>query len=258
MKPDDAPPTPATPPPPDWDPEADVRPGRRVLVAFVGMATVLGLLAVGALAAVLILRGATEPDASSSGPLFDTPARRTTGIPSAAPSGATVQPADNGIVARHDTDFRAVCEGGSVVNAAPYRKGGKVKILAFSKTGVVGDLWGPETVDSGRPYASGHDAVTTVNVVACLHRVDGTERRPSTCRYQDQSNKPVDVAVVPVRYRLVFYTARSGEEVAQGGTVNGPSTPCPALVLYDRQTKRTYADPDRGALTAALDRFVGV
>jgi hypothetical protein len=240
----------APPPPPAWEPAPP--PGRHIgLIAGLAVAVALLLCVVGVLSIAFIARGATDPEPPRRGPLVEGQAPLAPATGSPVPPGS---PADGGVVAQDDHDFDVVCKGGSVANAADYRKG-RVKLLAFSDAHDIAGPWGSETVEYDRPYELGQGPVTSVSVVACLRKVAGSEGKPRACAYSDQNGKAVSVSLVPVRYRLTFHAAKTGDRLADGGVINGPSAECPSMVLYNASTRRTYARPDDGALTAAFDRF---
>ncbi|TDK90745.1 hypothetical protein [Mycolicibacterium mucogenicum] len=147
-------------------------------------------------------------------------------------------------------DFKAVCKNGSVSNAADYQKPHKVVTFYESVTG-----WSAVTMlGAGADYAGANLPPSSINVVACLSRRAGSEKKEGTCDYDSGGDKD-RVSRYSVDYDVELREAKTGERIKSLGSVPGPSTRCPVVALYTASSHKMYGDPDKDQLNAMLKEF---
>ncbi|RKN45400.1 hypothetical protein [Micromonospora endolithica] len=180
---------------------------------------------------------------------------------SAAPQPTPEQPEqpqnNNAVTARSSSDMSAVCEGSPILNAAPYQSPKSAKVFNFSNSPDRPSSWRLESVGYDKPYYARATAWATVSVVGCLTLVPGSEGAGRKCDYKGTDGKTVTINYVSSRYTLAFHNAKTGEKIADGGTVNAPAVRCPSFVAYNKATLKAYASPDDGAIELAVDKFTG-
>ncbi|ORX02560.1 hypothetical protein AWC29_19620 [Mycobacterium triplex] len=159
------------------------------------------------------------------------------------------------------TDFDAVCDGGSISNAATYGK--PYKIAAFAPYDepdpmreITNTHWREVTLDSRADYRASPDDFGSTNVVACLTRKSGTEAKSRTCDFKTDSGEHVNVDYYAVRYDMELREARTGKRIEQLGTVDASAVSCPMFVWVNKRDRRAYAEPDDAAVEAKLAEFV--
>lgn len=147
-------------------------------------------------------------------------------------------------------DFKAVCKNGSVSNAADYQKPYKVVTFYESVTG-----WSAVTMlGAGEDYSGANLPPSSINVVACLTRRAGTEKKEGTCDYDSGGDKD-RVSRYSVDYDVELREAKTGKRIKSLGSVRGPSTRCPVVALYTASSHKMYGDPDKDQLNAMLKEF---
>lgn len=157
----------------------------------------------------------------------------------------------NAVTAKYVSDFDAVCDRGSVSNAAEKQK--PYKVAAFYKTNATNrDSWSETTIDYDSPHRSNEP--TEINVVACLEEKSGTAEKIKTCEFTSGGEK-TEIDFYAVQYDLVFKEAKTGKTIEEAGVVNGPATSCPMFVSYDKSDPKLHAKPDSNAVTAAVAAF---
>jgi hypothetical protein len=155
--------------------------------------------------------------------------------------------------AKFVADFEVVCGRGSVSNAADFRK--PYRIAAFFE-GSRPDSWSQVTLDRKATYAADENALSSINVVACLSRKSGTEVKSGTCQFEGNGKDDnVDVDHYAVQYEVELREAKTGKTIENLGTVSGPADHCPFLAFFDRNHPKVYGDPDAGALEEKLENF---
>ncbi|WP_433350103.1 hypothetical protein [Micromonospora sp. CA-111912] len=200
-----------------------------------------------------------KPIASASTPANPTDGPQPSTDPSAEPqpSQSQEQPNNNnGVTARYSSELSAVCDGGQILNAAPYNGPSGAKAYAFSNSPDRPSSWSSKSVSSNKPYYAKSADFQTVSVVGCLKVVAGSEGAPKECNYKDSAGKTVAVSYISSRYTLTFYAAKTGEKIGDGGTVSAPANRCPSFISYNKTTMKSYAAPDSGSIEAALDKFL--
>ncbi|MDO3640024.1 hypothetical protein, partial [Mycolicibacterium arseniciresistens] len=159
------------------------------------------------------------------------------------------QRAANATTATGASDFDVVCGDGSVSNAAAYRE--PYTIAAFRQTTGMfgGEDWTTVTLEGS--YSADDKRWSTINAVACVTRVEGTEVKSGTCEFDDG-----EVADhYAVEYEITVHEAKSGRVVENLGTVNGPATDCPFMATVESDDPRIYGSPDTAAVDAKLAEF---
>lgn len=161
----------------------------------------------------------------------------------------------NATVAKSLSDFDAVCNKGSISNAAAYNSNKTAVIYGFRNSPRTPDYWTPNAVGYGKSYYPGTD-YSKVSVVACLTYINDSPSVSKDCEYTDSNDKAVTVKYISTKYSLAFYEAKTGKLISEGEDINGPATSCPSFVSYDKSTNTAYASPDDNAVEAAFDTFV--
>lgn len=223
----------------------------------VGAATVVLLALCGVGVGVLVAGNdeddPTPPIAQTSAPVD----------PGTEPPATTAPPADpgpnnnNAVTARYSSDFEAVCEGSPILNSAAYTTPKDAKAYTFFNSVDRPTSWLSRSTGYGKSYYAKTDEYDEVSVVGCLKYVEGSEGAGRKCQLKDSSDKIVTVDYVSSRYTLTFYSAKTAQKIADGGTINAPAVRCPSFVTYNKATMKAYASPDTGAIEAALDKFFG-
>ncbi|MGC4892390.1 hypothetical protein [Micromonospora sp. DT31] len=176
--------------------------------------------------------------------------------PSESPEPGGSSDNNNALTARYSSEMSAVCDGGSILNAAPYTGPTGAKALVFSNSPAQPSSWSQKIISSSKPYYTRSADFATASVIGCLTMVPGSEGAPKKCRYKASDGKAVTIDYISSRYTLAFHAAKTGEKVGDGGTVTAPAAQCPSVITYNKVTLKSYASPDAGSLEAALDRFL--
>ncbi|MEH1099621.1 hypothetical protein [Micromonospora sp. CPCC 205561] len=231
-----------------------------LIIGLAAGAVVLVLAICGAGIGFVLVNGDDEPDpVASSSPSTDpggatgTPGTDTSPTPG---QQQTQEPSNNAVTARYSSDLSNVCEGGQILNAAPYNGPSGAKAYTFSNNPDRPTYWSSKSVSSDKPYYAKSADFTTVSVVGCLKFVEGSEGAPKKCQYKDSSQKQVVIDYISSRYTLTFYAAKTAEKIGDGGTVSAPAARCPSFISYNKTTMKSYAAPDSGSIEAALDKFL--
>lgn len=158
------------------------------------------------------------------------------------------------------TDFNAVCDGGSISNAATYAK--PYQIVAFAPDDEPNPMremtdthWSEVLLDSRADYRANPDDFRSVNVVACLTRKSETEVKSLTCDFKTDTGEHVSVDYYAVQYNIELREAKTGKQIEQLGTVDGPAASCPFLLWVNKRERKAYAGPDHAAVDAKLAEF---
>ncbi|WP_433393198.1 hypothetical protein [Micromonospora sp. KLBMP9576] len=225
-----------------------------LIIGLVAGAVVLILAVCGAGIGLLIVNGDDdEPTTVATGAPGATPGTDA----SPTPGQEDPQPPNNNAVtARYSSDLSNVCEGGQILNAAPYTGRVGAKAYTFSNNPDRPTSWSLKSVASDKPYYAKSADFETVSVVGCLKFVEGSEGTPKACQYKDSSGKQVTVKYISSRYILTFHAAKTGEKIGDGGIVNAPAARCPSFISYNKSTMMSYAAPDSGTIEASLDGFL--
>ncbi|WP_405089835.1 hypothetical protein OG767_19295 [Micromonospora sp. NBC_01392] len=199
-----------------------------------------------------------DPTPIASGSATPGPGASTPGPTESAPeSTGPDEPSNNdALTARYSSEMSAVCDGGAILNAAPYTTPANAKAYVFSNSPDRPSYWSQKSFSSEKPYYAKSADFATVSVIGCLKMVDGSEGTPKKCQYKASDGKAVTVDYISSRYTLTFHAAKTGEKIGDGGTVTAPAARCPSFISYNKVTMRSYAAPDSGTMEAALDRFL--
>ncbi|KAB1910035.1 hypothetical protein J5U46_01425 [Micromonospora tulbaghiae] len=230
-----------------------------LIVGLAAGAVTLTLLCCGGGLAYVAFNGDEEdPKPVASGSATPGPDNSPSATPSAdgpestGPDGSN----NNSLTARYASEMSAVCDGGAILNAAPYTAPAGSKAYVFSNSPDRPSFWSQKTVSSAKPYYAKSADFATVSVIGCLKMVEGSEGTPKKCQYKNSEDKVVTVDYISSRYTLTFHAAKTGEKVGDGGTVTAPAARCPSFISYNKVTMKSYASPDSGTIEAALDRFL--
>ncbi len=218
---------------------------------------IIGIVA-GVLVLLLVLCGVGVwlfANAADDDPVLPDP-KPTRSSSTAAPAPTAQQPGgNNALTARYSSDFAEVCQGGAILNAADYTPGA-AKAYVFANSPDRPTRWNTKSVNSTKPYYAKSADYTTVSVVGCLTYVEGSEAQGQKCEIKATDGKKLTVDYLSSRYTLTFHAAKTGEKVADGGTINAPANRCPSFLTYNKETLKSYASPDSGSLDAALDKLL--
>ncbi|AXH92158.1 hypothetical protein AB0N38_15575 [Micromonospora aurantiaca] len=243
-----------TPPPPSGGKS------KGLIVGLAAGAVTLTLLCCGGGLAYVAFNGDEEdPKPVASGSATPGPDTSPSATPSAdgpESTGPDGPSNNNSITARYASEMSAVCDGGAILNAAPYTAPAGSKAYVFSNSPDRPSFWSQKTVSSAKPYYAKSADFATVSVIGCLKMVEGSEGTPKKCQYKNSEDKVVTVDYISSRYTLTFHAAKTGEKVGDGGTVTAPAARCPSFISYNKVTMKSYASPDSGTIEAALDRFL--
>ncbi|WP_435055158.1 hypothetical protein [Micromonospora aurantiaca (nom. illeg.)] len=243
-----------TPPPPSGGKS------KGLIVGLAAGAVTLTLLCCGGGLAYVAFNGDEEdPKPVASGSATPGPDTSPSATPSAdgpESTGPDGPSNNNSITARYASEMSAVCDGGAILNAAPYTAPAGSKAYVFSNSPDRPSFWSQKTVSSAKPYYAKSADFATVSVIGCLKMVEGSEGTPKKCQYKNSEDKVVTVDYISSRYTLTFHAAKTGEKVGDGGTVTAPAARCPSFISYNKVTMKSYASPDSGTIEAALDHFL--
>ncbi|HEY1085211.1 MAG TPA: hypothetical protein VGE34_00610 [Candidatus Saccharimonadales bacterium] len=157
----------------------------------------------------------------------------------------------NGETAKYLSNFDAVCENGSIANAATFTK--PYKVVAFSKNST-SRSFSQVTLAYKATYAADYKKFEDVNVVACLDEKAGSAVKSKTCDFKSDG-KTISLDYYAVKYTLTLREAKTGKLIKTLADINGPATSCPFFVTYDKSNPKYYARPDSDAVDAALKAF---
>lgn len=151
-------------------------------------------------------------------------------------------------------DYNEVCSGGSISNAPEYVKGQKsMKVVAFTKSRTY-DSYSEATLSYDKSfYADSEKDISNIPVVACLEYVEGSDTKGKVCEYDDIGS----IDIYSYKYSLAYYSAKTGEKVADGPEVDVIASRCPGFLSYDKEKKSAYASIDKDVLSTAISGFVG-
>jgi hypothetical protein len=158
------------------------------------------------------------------------------------------------------TDFHAVCDGGSITNAAAPGKPYKIAAFApYDEPDPMREMsnthWRELTLDMRADYRASPNDFQSTNVVACLTRKPGTEAKSRTCDFKTSDGDHVSVDYYGAQYDVELREARTGKRIEQLGTVNGSAVSCPMFVWVNKRERKAYAEPDVAAVDAKLAEF---
>ena len=158
----------------------------------------------------------------------------------------------NATTAKYLTDFDALCDTGSISNAADYAK--PYKIAAFYGSLDRAGSWTQVSLPYQATYKADYDKFETTNVVACLSPDKASAVKSKTCEFKSGSDN-VSIDYYAVKYNVSLYEAKSGKKIKDLGTVNGPADTCPTFATYNKSDPKIYAKPDTQALDTMLSSF---
>ncbi|MGW0434387.1 hypothetical protein ACWDV4_17835 [Micromonospora sp. NPDC003197] len=221
----------------------------------------IGLIIGGVVLLVLLLCGGAVALVMNSGDDEDDPVAQPSTSAGADPSGKPSQGGDNkknnnAITADSASDFREVCSGGAITNAAPYNGPAGAKAYAFSNSPGRLTSWSTESLDYDAAYYAKSADYATVSVVGCLTYEEGSEASGQKCNIEATDGTKLTIDYMSSRYTLTFHNAQTGEKIGDGGSVNAPATRCPSFMTYNKTTLKSYASPDDGTLNAAFKKFL--
>lgn len=170
-------------------------------------------------------------------------------------SNSTSSKPNSAEVASSTFDYEAVCNGGSITNAATLSDKASAKIMTFSQSPRLNGGWRYESVGYGKPYYASSTDVELISVVACLEEVKSARAVGQTCDYKDDG-KTVTIKYYSSQYELSFYEAKTGKKISEGGTINAPANTCPSFISYNATTLTAYASLDEDALDAKYTDFI--
>lgn len=162
---------------------------------------------------------------------------------------------NNAVTAKYASDYSAVCEGGSVLNAPAPVKPYLIETF-FTNDARSSSSWVSQNIGYGESYHPDSKNPVSANVVACLSQKEDSEAKSKTCKFEEGAdNKPVDIDFYSVEYELTYKEAKTGETIGSPSPINGPATNCPLFASYSKSNPKIYADPDKAALEVSHKAF---
>lgn len=228
-------PTPQTPPPP----AGMTPPPKKNPQQLIGIVVVAVLILAGLIALVASLSSGDKKTGN-------------TATPSSQEQDNEKQRQANAVTATSMLKLSAVCQVGSVTNAAEFVK--PYKVAAFAKANDK-TIWANVSLDSKSEYAVSYSDYEKVNVIACAQEKDGAAVKTRTCDFKS-SDKTVSIDYYATKYDVAVYEAKSGKKIKNLGEVSAPATTCPIVATYDRDDPRITAAPDSDAINALVATFV--
>lgn len=218
-----------------------------------------GLLVGIIIAAVLIIAGvATALIIMLSGDKDDTKKDNSTDSSQKADDNKEDQAEDeakrraaNAKTASSSLDLSAVCDDGSITNAADFKA--PYKVAAFSKSSDR-NSWSSIFLQYDAPYTAEYSKYETVNVVACITENADAAVKSKTCEFKS-GGETVKIDYFATTYTIAVHEAKSGKKIKDLGTVSGPATTCPSFVSYNKNDPKIIAKPDTAAVDAAILKF---
>lgn len=150
------------------------------------------------------------------------------------------------------SSFDAVCENGSISNAADFNK--PYKVAAFAKNSTQRSYI-TVSLPYNADYAGKYGEHEKVNVVACLNEKAGTAVKSKTCDFKS-GKETVSLDYYAVKYTLSLREAKTGKLIKDLEEVNGPATTCPMFASYSKTDPKLHASPDRDAVDVAVKKFI--
>ncbi len=160
----------------------------------------------------------------------------------------------NAVTAKFAFDYKAVCEGGSILNAPAPVKPYLIDSF-FTNDTKVNDSYSSINVGYGESYHPDSSNPISANVVACLEQKKDTEVKRKTCDFKESAEKVVSIDFYSVEYELNYKEAKTGKVIGSPTPINGPAVTCPLFTSYSKSDPKIYADPDKVALEASHKAF---
>ena len=149
--------------------------------------------------------------------------------------------------------FNAVCDTGSVSNAAEFAA--PYKVTAFSKSEDARS-WSSVSLAYDADYNTKYDDYTSANVVVCVEEKSGAAVKANTCEMK-LSGETMQIDYYATTYEATAYEAKSGKKIKSLGEIGGPATTCPFFAsVSDRDDPKLIARPDSDAVDAAIVKFI--
>ena len=162
---------------------------------------------------------------------------------------------NNAITAKYASDYSAVCDGGSVLNAPAPVKPYLIETFFTNDTRTSGS-WTSQNVGYGESFHPDSSNPVSANVVACLSQKKDSEVKSKTCKFEEGAdNKPVEIDYYSVEYELIYKEAKTGKTIGSPAPINGPATSCPLFASYSKSNPKIYADPDKVAIEVSHKAF---
>lgn len=155
----------------------------------------------------------------------------------------------NEVTAQSVSDFRNVCNGGRITNAATY-SGATPHPIAVFRQGINQDNYSQQSLPyTQHTWEADYKQFSSTQLVACLVRKrEGSPTKK--CEYQK-----VSLDFVPVVYELTVYEAQSHKKLGSK-EISGPALECPSFVTYDEDERKIYGQPDMGQIVEAVRSYV--
>ena len=151
------------------------------------------------------------------------------------------------------TQFNAVCDTGSISNAAEFAA--PYKVTAFSKSEDARS-WSSISLAYDADYNTKYDDYTSANVVVCVEEKPGAAVKANTCEMK-LSGETMQIDYYATTYEATAYEAKSGKKIKSLGEIGGPATTCPFFAsVSDRNDPKLIARPDSDAVDAAIVKFI--
>jgi hypothetical protein len=176
------------------------------------------------------------------------------GSATTAPATMTAMTAADGEVFLFRDDFRPVCNGSTVSDAAPYQAGepGPHPVMAFA--GAAPD-YGEQFISLPDDWGTEIGEEELTELVVCMDRTSQTSAQ--VCEGYEDEGITWSVELFDASYDIVVRAATTGEEIASTSLV-AAADQCPIFSSYregDPNPKPDYAVPE-DAMVEFLSEFV--
>lgn len=167
-------------------------------------------------------------------------------------SSSTSDTPKSALKATYPYDFKAVCDGTPISNAASYTNSASAKITSFYQTVLSSKIWTSTSAGYNKSYYVKTDTpISDISVVACLKPTSGKDSPSTSCELEGGTT----IKYHSADYSITFYEAKTAKKISTGEPIKVSASECPMFVAYDKSTLKAYANPDSNSLEARLDTF---
>lgn len=152
------------------------------------------------------------------------------------------------ITAEKLDDFKHVCYGDKIANAADYTDRKSAVITSFYERPHADKNPWTNFSGVGAPNMAEYSEFTKANVVACFEYQPFAGKELARC--------DDDIKLKSAIYKTIFYEAKTGKKIAEGKDVVNDSSNCPSVFVYDKTSRETAKEPTSDTMIKAITEFV--
>lgn len=152
------------------------------------------------------------------------------------------------ITAEKLDDFRNVCYGNKIANAADYTDPKSAVITSFYERPHSDDNPWKNFSGVGAPNVAEYSEFTKANVVACFEYQPFAGKELARC--ED------DIKLMSATYKTIFYEAKTGKKISEGKEIVNDDSTCPSTFVYDKTSRQTAKQPTTDSMIKAITDFV--